>query len=265
MAIANYGPPPDNPRLHPVAIDFYNNDLSYAQDDTIETDYGAHNIRVYRNRCYNTHTGLSAQPLYGGPVYFIRNELYAVTSLAFKLHNYCSGIEAYHNTVATANCGFLSFNRWQNGHFRNNLILGGRNFTRPDGRERIAYAVNTGTISEYSTLDYNGYRRNISGDMIRWYDGRELLTYPSLATFSAATGLERHGVLVDYDMFRLAEAPAPWTTYDPDDYDLRLREGIVAVDAGVPLPNINDGFGGAAPDLGSYELGQESPDYGPRP
>ena len=38
-----------------------------------------------------------------------------------------------------------------------------------------------------------------------------------------------------------------------------------AVDAGVILPNINDGFVGTAPDLGAYELGQPLPTYGPRP
>ena len=47
--------------------------------------------------------------------------------------------------------------------------------------------------------------------------------------------------------------------------DLRLRPGSAAVDAGVRLPNVNDGFTGSAPDLGAYEVGQELPVYGPRP
>jgi hypothetical protein len=37
------------------------------------------------------------------------------------------------------------------------------------------------------------------------------------------------------------------------------------VDAGVVLPNFNDGFTGKAPDLGCCELGQPLPHYGPRP
>jgi hypothetical protein len=32
----------------------------------------------------------------------------------------------------------------------------------------------------------------------------------------------------------------------------------------VPLPNVNDGFGGKGPDLGAYEVGQPAPVYGPR-
>jgi hypothetical protein len=36
------------------------------------------------------------------------------------------------------------------------------------------------------------------------------------------------------------------------------------VDAGVRLPNVNDGFTGKAPDLGAYEVGEPVPHYGPR-
>ncbi len=42
IAPANFGPPPDDIRKHPVNIDIYNNEVSWAQDDCIETDYGAH-------------------------------------------------------------------------------------------------------------------------------------------------------------------------------------------------------------------------------
>jgi hypothetical protein len=46
--------------------------------------------------------------------------------------------------------------------------------------------------------------------------------------------------------------------------DLRLRAGSAAVDAGQVVPNINDDYTGAAPDLGAYELGQPMPHYGLR-
>ncbi len=247
-----------------MAIDFYNNDLSFAQDDCLETDYGCHNIRVYRNRGYNAHTGLSVQPSYGGPIYLIRNELYGITALTFKLHNYCTGMEVYHNTVCCARTGFQSFNRWQNGHFRNNLILGGKGFDGPGGRVRKAYALDTGTITPYSSLDYNGYRRNGPGELIRWYDGRRQAGYATLADFTQATGHERHGVMVDYDVFRKAGPPEVGVTCEPGQYDLRLVPGSAAVDRGCRLPNVNDGHAGAAPDLGCYELGSALPRYGPR-
>jgi hypothetical protein len=49
-----------------------------------------------------------------------------------------------------------------------------------------------------------------------------------------------------------------------DSVDLRLREGSKAIDAGVVLPNITDGYSGRAPDLGAYEYGAPLPHYGPR-
>jgi hypothetical protein len=254
LAIANFGTPVADVERHCVAIDFYNNDLSWAQDDTIEADYGCHNVRVYRNRCYNTHTALSTQPFYGGPVYLIRNEAYSITSLNFKLNNYPAGILSYNNTVCCARQGFQPPAIWQNGHFRNNLFMGGQN-----------YAMETGSPTPYSTLDYNGYRRNSRERFLKWIDAnRTVGRYQSLQELHRATGLEEHGIEVDYDIFVQAGPPEEGRTYQPPDYDLRLRENAKCVDAGVAIPQITEGFHGAQPDLGCYELGQAVPHYGPR-
>ena len=53
--------------------------------------------------------------------------------------------------------------------------------------------------------------------------------------------------------------------YKAEDFDFRLKPDSAAVDRGVALPNVNDGFGGKAPDLGALEVGQAPPHYGPRP
>ena len=53
--------------------------------------------------------------------------------------------------------------------------------------------------------------------------------------------------------------------YKAEDSDFRLRPGSAAVDKGIALPNITDGFTGQAPDLGALEVGQPPPIYGPRP
>ena len=53
--------------------------------------------------------------------------------------------------------------------------------------------------------------------------------------------------------------------YKAEDSDFRLKPDSAAVDKGVLLPNITDGFAGKAPDLGALELGQPPPHYGPRP
>ena len=76
----------------------YGNDLSQAMDDCLETDYGCHNIRVWGNRLRDAHVGLSCQPVYGGPVYLFRNEMYGFTYTPYKLHNWPSGLYIMNNT-----------------------------------------------------------------------------------------------------------------------------------------------------------------------
>ena len=52
--------------------------------------------------------------------------------------------------------------------------------------------------------------------------------------------------------------------YKAEDFDFRLKPGSAAVDRGIALPNVTDGFTGRAPDLGALEVGRPLPHYGPR-
>jgi hypothetical protein len=83
-----------------------------------------------------------------------------------------------------------------------------------------------------------------------------------------ATGQDRHSIELDFSIFQNASAPDfsdPTRVVPTDAVDLQLRAGSAAVDAGMVLPTITDGYKGKAPDLGAYELGAELPHYGPRP
>jgi len=94
--------------------------------------------------------------------------------------------------------------------------------------------------------------------------------FKMLADLAAATGQETHGIEVDYDIFESLRPPIPpdsskpGTPYEAMNLNFRLKPGSKAVDAGVRLPNVNDGFAGNAPDLWAYEVGQPIPAYGPR-
>jgi hypothetical protein len=135
------------------------------------------------------------------------------------------------------------------------------------------------TSTSYSTSDYNGYRPNPGVKVsFAWTAPREGVKadykgplvkheFASLDAFRAATGQEQHSVLLDTDTFVHAPIPDrsdPQRLYRPEDLDFRLRPGSAAIDRGVVLPTINDGFTGKAPDLGAYELGSDPPHYGPR-
>ena len=120
-------------------------------DDFVETDGGVHNVRVFNNRGVNAaHGGYSAQPVFGGPVYFIRNILYHVPSgVAFKFSAKPAGLFVYHNTIIGEH---IVGDPSANMHFRNNLFLG--RDTPGRGILRLANATD-----DFST-DYNGYRPN---------------------------------------------------------------------------------------------------------
>ena len=68
-----------------ASIDFTGNDIYNMGDNCIESDGGAHNIRVFKNRCFNPAAGaLSAQPIWGGPVYFYKNLIYNMPAAAAR-------------------------------------------------------------------------------------------------------------------------------------------------------------------------------------
>ena len=279
IAISTHGVPDPERNDWAVAIDIYNNDIFVTGDDFIEGDGGVHNIRIMRNRGLNAaHTALSAQPIFGGPAYYIRNVIYN-TPVALKFSN-PAGVYVLHNTLIAENS---TNQQVQNAHFANNLFL---------GTNRATAVASIGGPTPYSTYDYNGYRPNPGVENnFTWAGARaggavtppaapapgggrgggQNQSFRTLAELAAATGQETHGIEVDYDIFESLKPPSPppnsgtyGTPYEAADLNFALKAGGKAVDAGKPIPNVNDGFAGRAPDLGAHEVGQPLPVYGPR-
>lgn len=266
-------PPKEYWDRRPVAMDFYNNYLNNFHDNPFEMDGSMHNQRVMRNLMINSAShAYCNQPTLGGPIYWIRNIAWhlprgstrgELTGALFLNNNILS------ETSATAS---------SNMHWRNNLIMG-ENFTP------TVFSVTTNT--NYTSSDYNGFRPNPgAATSFSWNSPpfnvmsdqpapgytptRVTRNFATLAAYSAATGQDRNSILVDYDVFvnvpRLnAQDPVQRTTvYSPATLDFRLRAGSAAIDRGMVIPNVTDGFTGAAPDLGALEAGQPVPHYGPR-
>ncbi len=268
--ISTYGPPEPDPERQASSVDIYDNDIHLTNDDFIESDGGVHNIRVFENRGVNAaNNGLSAQPVFGGPVYFFRNVLYHIpTGGAFKLNAKPAGILAYQNTLIAEQ---TASDPYSNAHFRNNLFLG---LDTPK-RGIMTWANATANYSS----DYDGFRPNRGvASQYKWlapangktaYEpkGTDWRSFATLAEFQKATGQEAHGIEVDYDVFEHLAPPDPARRYDvyhAMDLNFRLNPKGKAIDAGVLLPTINDNFTGRAPDLGAIELNQPEPHYGPR-
>ena len=268
---ATYGNPDGYPETirerMPVAIDIYNNDISNMHDNCIEGDGAMHNIRILRNRCFNSATGaMSPQPIFGGPAYFIRNVVYHGVGGPLKVHGSPAGAIFYHNTYI----GEVSqITPASNMHFRNNLILG-------QGTRPAVFAIDTYT--RYSSSDYNGFRPNPgaeysfiwrapANDTVDYTGELTRQAFKTLDDYRQATGQDQHSRIVDYNVFRSARLPDPadpTRLFQPEEVDLRLKKRSAAVDAGEVLPNINDGYTGKLPDLGAYETGRPAPHYGPR-
>jgi len=268
-------PTPEYWDRRPVAIDFYNNYITNSHDNPIETDGSMHNIRVLRNMMINHAShAFCNQPALGGPVYWIRNIAYNLPGGSTRLTGGSAGVIFYNNTILSETAGAP-----QNTHWRNNLILG-------QNSSPAIFSVTTNT--NYTSSDYNGFRPNPGAAVsFRWNSPPfeiamdsagpgltpSLLTreYATLAEYSTATGQDRHSVLVDYDIFanvRKLDAQdihTLQTLYKAEDFDFRLKSAAVVVDRGTVLPNVTDGFGGKAPDLGALEVGAAVPRYGPRP
>jgi len=269
---ATYGMPdgyPNTPRDRmPVSNDFYGNDVSNMHDNCFETDGGMHNMRVFRNRCFNAAVGaMSPQPIFGGPVYFIRNVVYNSVYGPLKIQADPSGILVYQNTYVGE---IQQITPASNLHFRNNLIMGTK--ARP-----ALFAIDTHT--PWSSSDYNGFFVNTdaeysfqwnsppAGARVDYTSAREVRRFKTLAEYQRATGQDAHSRAVDYSVFVNAAPPDftdPTKLASPDAVDLRLKPRSRAVDAGTVLPGLTDGFAGRAPDLGAYEQGAELPHYGPR-
>lgn len=270
IGISTYGTPPSDPDRRASCIDIYGNDLHMFNDDFVETDGGVHNVRVMNNRGINAAMGgYSAQPVFGGPVYFIGNILYHVpTGVSFKFSAKPAGLFVYHNTIIGEQVLKESSS---NMHFHNNLFLG----RDTPGRGIMTWA---NVSSDFST-DYNGFRPNKGvaeqftwlapkpGEKIYEPNAADWKTFATLAEFRAATKQELHGVEVDFDCFEGLAPPDPskrHAVYHAMDLNFRLKAGSKAIDAGAVIPTVNDGFAGKAPDLGALEAGNPEPQYGPR-
>jgi len=277
--ICTHSRPESDPAKKAVSIDIYNNDFFICNDNFIEADGGNHNIRILRNRGFNSgQQALSNQPVLAGPVYWIRNVVYNCGDAStFKFWGmYPAGILAYHNTstgIFTRDDKPAS-----NVHSRNNLFL------PSDDAEMSTLGLYTYT--KYSTLDFNGYRKRTpfigyhepqKDSTYNFSNDYQPVRYSSLVEFTKATGQEKHGIEVDYSIFENVSPPLfkdfnekhknlglAYPIFYPKHIDFRLKNDCKAIDTGCVLPGINDDFSGKAPDLGAYEYGQKLPYYGIR-
>jgi hypothetical protein len=238
-----FGACPDSTSVVTNETDVYENVVYNAGDDGMETDGRCSNVRIWSNTFHDVLMGISLAPVYDGPVYAVRNLIYRTgvgnngyTGSPFKFNSGYSlsgPMYLFHNTSDAALTAPRSNGlyvkapgTWELIYARNNIWAG------------TDYAINNYNTGQPIDLDYDDLWNDGANDLVRWNGTR----YPSLGAFRAATGQEAHGSDVEPGFVDAATG------------DYTLQAGSDLIDAGLIIPGINDGYEGAAPDVGAHEF-----------
>ena len=256
-----------------VGVHFYRNDVRNSGDDFAEGDHSHRNITLYDNRSHNSSTFLSLDPLYGGPFLAVRNVVVNTARSPFKFNNQNTGQFVYNNTIVRTNArsgsshagwGQVQFNNGpqQAWGYRNNLFV----YRGSGGLLAFEAGINDPVDFTHNSWFPDG--------SVWWTNSGG--SFPSLAAAFA-------GVPATTPLFSGASkrhqddnitTSNPWTVTVPlgADYSTEvtgsympaLSAGTAPKNTGVVLPNITDGFSGAAPDRGAIIEGRAPPVYGDR-
>ncbi|MCF6288804.1 MAG: right-handed parallel beta-helix repeat-containing protein [Proteobacteria bacterium] len=235
-------------------VDIYGNDIFATSDDGIEGDYGHNNIRIWGNRISNpNNNGISFQPMNGAPWYVLYNQVAAPGESVLKLRNRTDRVLLAHNTlVAWSGPIGSGSDLMQSFQSHNNLWI--------SMQDRYIWETNGGNVHWRTNWNHDGYDWGDYPYVFKW-QGARLAT---IVDFQNLTGQAMNSIRVDkntcFETFNIPNPPPAMIEFQ----HMTLNANCNAVDAGVPLANINDGFFGSAPDLGAYELNQQLPQYGPR-
>ena len=189
--------------------DCYGNFVSECGDDGIELDHVVANCRAWRNAVASTRTGFSNQPLFGGPCYIFRNEVFTqqdgtngtASGSAYKLHNGASGTVLIHNT-SSKNAGGVMTCMFQNSFLRNNVFMGATDAFTMYTCGTINALPPTPSINDW---DNDAYRAGSGRTLVDWFNQQN---YTSLTLLASQRQVEGHGILTTYTDFVQAVPPS---------------------------------------------------------
>jgi hypothetical protein len=220
--------------------DIYGNELSHSWDDAIEAEGGNNNVRIWGNYMDQTGTGVASTVTSVGPLYIFRN-VYNRSRMMERVAPdqddrqvfFKSGSDAslgngrryvFHNTMLQARDAGSAYGLGASGGISgtgaaqlvNNTVS--KNNIFHNWRTWTAY-YDVGSGNEFANDMYNG-------------SAGAAVVSGIVATPVYATG---HG----------------WQSEAGGQY--QLAPGTPGFDQGVRIPNFNDAFSGAAPDVGAHE------------
>lgn len=252
-----------------AAVHFWRNLVKMTGDDAFEADYGTRNLGFYDNHVTNCGTLMSVDPVYGGPLYCFRNVAINTMRGPYKLNNTNSGFLIYNNTVVRTE-GRTSWGWVQNNDgvlrgysYRNNIVV-----YRGTSGQTLAFEAEGNSPVDFT---HNAWFPN--GQVWWTTSGASYATMAQAINgagqtataplFGGSTRRHQFDVLTTSDPFTPSVALGAThlvrvtTTQVP-----ALAAGAAMRNAGVAIPNITDGFSGAAPDMGAIISGRAAVVYG---
>lgn len=213
--------------------DIYGNHIEYCVDNGIEAEGGGKNIRVYENYLDQVYTPLGTKAVSLGPAFFVRNVGWRSLPVKGRSMKFIkAGGEGmryfFHNlTLSDALDGYNRGLDTEGAYLdaRNNVFV-----VCEDGIGNKPFSIG-------SSDSENCASNLVNGDVI-------------------LLGSEKTVSLKGFPNFRIGHGPGNVGRF-------QLAEGSLGYDAGVVIPNVNDGFLGAAPDVGAHEAGTEDMVFGP--
>ena len=228
--------------------DIYGNRISHAWDDAIEAEGANRNVRIWGNYMDQTATGVATTSTSVGPVYVFRNVQNRSRNLSMssldadsRLYMFKSGSQSgygggrrfmFHNTALQAPPPAGS-----------TYPLGaGEGLAAPSSTEGLTNTVSRNNI-------YHVWKSHWASIRTQGGSGNDLdydLVNGSVTAYAGAEANRVVGVPI--------YAPGNgWISEGGGMY--QLAPSSPGYDRGAVLPNFNDGFTGAAPDMGAHEAG----------
>jgi hypothetical protein len=233
--------------------DIYGNRISQAWDDGIEAEGANSNVRIWGNYLDQTATGVATTVVNRGPVYIFRNVYARSRQMSERRPD-----DDERNTFAKSGTGD-GFGNGRRYVFHNTVMQ-----PPPYPGGKLTSGADSGIYGPQS-LTNTVSRNNVFHTWKNWHDAiggnagavANDLDY-DLYNGKMPPGSERHGVR-GVPVYLPGHGPASGANglY-------QLAPGSPGRDAGVPIPNFNDGFAGSAPDMGAHEGGTPPMRFGVR-
>ena len=227
--------------------DIYGNIIQHTWDDGIEAEGGNKNVRIWGNYIDQTAIGIATTVVHHGPVYVFRNVYNRSRKLSLvgldqdqRLNFAKSGTESsfgggrryvFHNTMLQATQSGLQYPLGAGG----GIIAAGT--TSP-----LTNTMSRNNILQVWKSSNDSIRTQGGGGNDFNYDLRN-------GGISAYAGAEANGI-VGTPIYKSGNG---WSNWAGGNY--QLDASSPGYDKGQRLPNFNDAFTGAAPDMGAHEAG----------